>query len=92
MIHEFEKVNKKCKISQTDIELKSKRKTEYALTCNRWQSALEKSKNDLNFETEIREHKIKLKSEIMTCDVKAGEEQNPLSLDSPGLRRMAGLY
>jgi len=38
-------------------------------------------------------HKVRLETiEIITCVVKAGEEQNPLSLDSPGLRRIAGLY
>lgn len=35
---------------------------------------------------------IKEKLKIITCDVKAGDEQNPLSLDSPGLRRIAGEY
>lgn len=28
----------------------------------------------------------------LTCDVKAGDEQNPLSLDSPGFKRIAGEY
>lgn len=32
---------------------------------------------------------IKLK-QIETCDVRADDEQNPLSLDSPGLSRIAG--
>lgn len=36
--------------------------------------------------------KVTKSNQIITCDVKAGDEQNPLSLDSPGFRRMAGLY
>lgn len=28
----------------------------------------------------------------LTCNARAGDEQNPLSLDSPDLRRIAGEY
>lgn len=40
----------------------------------------------------IRLGKIKIykKTKIKTCVVKAGDEQKPLSLDSPGFKRIEG--
>lgn len=34
--------------------------------------------------------KVKIKKQ-KTCDVSAGDEQKPLSLDSPGFKRIAGV-
>lgn len=35
--------------------------------------------------------KTKNSDVVTTCDVSAGDEQKPLSLDSPGFKRIAGV-